>query len=78
MLLVARTGPVWRIAFHRFAEVSIDIGVALVLAVIWPEGDAIHLGKEQIRFSGACVDQGTVNGVRTSAEVAPPTAGERF
>ena len=26
-------------AFHRFAEVSIGIGVALLFATVWPEGD---------------------------------------
>ena len=37
VLLIPRTGPGWKIAFHRFAEVSIGIGVALVLAMMWPE-----------------------------------------
>ena len=37
VLLVPRAGPAWRIAFHRFAEVSIGIGVALLLAWAWPE-----------------------------------------
>jgi uncharacterized membrane protein YgaE (UPF0421/DUF939 family) len=37
VLLVPRTGPAWRIASHRFAEVSIGIGVALILAMVWPE-----------------------------------------
>src|SRR5262249_44845955 len=37
VLLVPRTEPAWQIAFHRFAEVSIGIGVALVLATVWPE-----------------------------------------
>ena len=38
MLLIPwRTGPPWRIAFHRFAEVSIGIGVALIMALSWPE-----------------------------------------
>jgi len=40
VLLVRRTGPAWRIALHRFAEVSIGIGVALILAVVWPEGES--------------------------------------
>jgi uncharacterized membrane protein YccC len=40
VLLVPRTGPAWQIALHRFAEVSIGIGVALVLAVVWPEREA--------------------------------------
>jgi uncharacterized membrane protein YccC len=37
VMLVPRAGPAWQIAFHRFAEVSIGIGVALVLTVVWPE-----------------------------------------
>src|SRR6267143_6073854 len=37
VLLVPRTGPAWQIAFHRCAEVSIGIAVALILAVVWPE-----------------------------------------
>ncbi|MGH9775791.1 MAG: FUSC family protein [Candidatus Acidiferrales bacterium] len=37
VLLVPRTGPAWQIAFHRFAEVSIGIAVALILAFVWPE-----------------------------------------
>jgi uncharacterized membrane protein YccC len=39
VLLVPRTGPAWRIAFHRFAEVSIGIAVALILALVWPESE---------------------------------------
>jgi uncharacterized membrane protein YgaE (UPF0421/DUF939 family) len=35
VLLVPRTGPAWQFAFHRFAEVTIGIGVALILAVVW-------------------------------------------
>jgi len=37
VLLVPRTDSGWRIAFHRFAEVSVGIGVALILAWMWPE-----------------------------------------
>ncbi len=37
VMMVPRTGPAWQIAFHRFAEVSIGIGVALILSVVWPE-----------------------------------------
>lgn len=37
VLLVPRTGPAWRIALHRFTEVSIGIVVALVLTLLWPE-----------------------------------------
>lgn len=37
VLLIPRTGPGWKIASHRFAEVSIGIAVAVVLAMMWPE-----------------------------------------
>jgi uncharacterized membrane protein YccC len=40
VLLIPRTGPAWQAAFHRFAEVSIGIAVALVLTVVWPEIEA--------------------------------------
>jgi uncharacterized membrane protein YgaE (UPF0421/DUF939 family) len=42
VLLVPRTGAAsaWEVAFHRFAEVSIGIVVALIFAWIWPEGEA--------------------------------------
>jgi len=40
VLLVPSTEPAWRIAFHRFTEVSIGIAVALVMTVLWPERDA--------------------------------------
>jgi hypothetical protein len=33
VMLVPRSGPAWQVAFHRFAEVSIGIGVALILTV---------------------------------------------
>lgn len=37
VLLVPRTGPASYIALHRFFEVCIGIGVALILTVVWPE-----------------------------------------
>lgn len=37
VMLVPRTEPAWHIAFHRFAEVSIGIVMALIFAMIWPE-----------------------------------------
>ena len=40
VVLIPRTGPTWQTAFHRFAEVSIGIGVALILAWVWPEREA--------------------------------------
>jgi uncharacterized membrane protein YccC len=40
VFLVPHAGPAWQIAFHRFAEVSIGIGVALVMSWVWPEREA--------------------------------------
>jgi uncharacterized membrane protein YgaE (UPF0421/DUF939 family) len=45
VVLVPRTGPAWQIAFHRFAEVSVGIGVALMLSVVWPEKEATPSGE---------------------------------
>lgn len=41
VILTPRSSPAWMVAFHRFAEVSIGIGVALLLAVVWPDREAI-------------------------------------
>jgi uncharacterized membrane protein YgaE (UPF0421/DUF939 family) len=46
VLLIPRTGPPWGIAFHRFAEVSIGIGVALLFAWVWPERELPEGGKK--------------------------------
>jgi uncharacterized membrane protein YccC len=40
VLLIPRVEPAWLIALHRFAEVSIGIGVALIFAWVWPEREA--------------------------------------
>ncbi len=37
IVLIPRPLPAWQIALHRFAEVSIGIGVALILAWVWPD-----------------------------------------
>ncbi|HXJ13719.1 MAG TPA: FUSC family protein [Candidatus Limnocylindrales bacterium] len=37
VLLIPRPEPTWQIAYHRFAEVSVGIAVALLLATLWPE-----------------------------------------
>jgi hypothetical protein len=39
-LLVPRKVVPWQAAFHRFAEVSIDIAVLLIIAWVWPEREA--------------------------------------
>jgi len=44
VLLIPRTNPAWKVAFHRFAEVSIGIGVALIFAWVWPEKEATPSG----------------------------------
>ncbi len=44
VLLIPRTGPAWPIAFHRFAEVSIGIAVALIFAWVWPERELTSSG----------------------------------
>ncbi len=46
VLLIPRTGPPWKIAFHRFAEVSIGIAVALIMTVVWPEREITPPGEE--------------------------------
>src|SRR5215469_11033269 len=40
VLLIPGVEPAWQVAFHRFAEVSLGIVVALVMTVVWPERDA--------------------------------------
>jgi uncharacterized membrane protein YgaE (UPF0421/DUF939 family) len=37
VLLLPPKEPAWQVAFHRFAEVSIGIGVALLMTLVWPE-----------------------------------------
>jgi len=46
VLLIPRTAPPWQVAFHRFAEVSIGIGVALLFTVVWPEKELPTNGGE--------------------------------
>ncbi len=50
VLLVPRTNSAWQMALHRFGEVSIGIGVALLLTLLWPEtedaaGAAVQRGS---------------------------------
>ncbi len=46
VLLIPRVSPAWRVAFHRSAEVSIGIGVALLLTVVWPEREDTPAGEK--------------------------------
>ncbi len=36
VLLIAHVRPPWIVAIHRFVEVSLGIGVALLMAEVWP------------------------------------------
>ena len=46
VLLIPRgTNPPWQVALTRFAEVSVGIGVALLFATVWPEGEDPSPGK---------------------------------
>src|SRR5207253_7112582 len=67
VLLVPRTGPAWQIAFHRFAGVSTGIGVALMLAMVWPE-------RITGRFEGA---HDSMVWSRTSPPAGGGTRGDR-
>jgi hypothetical protein len=65
-------------AFHRFAEMSIGIGVTLILMVLWPEREdtplAEKLNDSPRKTNG---DQGKLNEFAPSAAAPPATAGER-
>ena len=45
VLLIQRTNPAWKVAFHRCAEVSIGIVIALLFAIVWPEVEDPSAGK---------------------------------
>ena len=45
VVLIPRAGPAWQTAWHRFAEVSIGIGVALLLTMAWPEREVPPFAK---------------------------------
>jgi len=42
-ILASYLGEGVLIVFHRFAEVSIGIAVALIFSVLWPEKEDIHM-----------------------------------
>ena len=46
VLLIPRPNSPWQIAFHRFAEVSVGIVVALIFALVWPESEEGPPGKQ--------------------------------
>jgi len=78
VLLIPRAGPALETAFHRFAEVSIGIGVALILAVIWPEREdtplAENVNNSPRKTNG---DQGKLNEFPPSPAAPPAIADER-
>jgi hypothetical protein len=43
VLLLPHVRSPWIAAFHRSAEVSIGIGVALIFSVVWPEEEEVPL-----------------------------------
>ena len=47
VLLVPRTRPASQVALHRFSEVCIGIGVALILTVVWPEKEETLTDKDR-------------------------------
>jgi len=46
VLLVPHTEAAWRVAFDRFAEVTIGIVVALIMTVVWPESEETAAAKK--------------------------------
>jgi uncharacterized membrane protein YccC len=40
VVLISHAGPAWRIALHRFFEISVGIAVALAVTALWPEAPA--------------------------------------
>lgn len=67
VLLIPRTEPAWKAAFHRFAEVSIGIAVALIFTVVWPEReDTLSGGVVNSSLQKSKGDQG-------KSEVSPPS-----
>jgi uncharacterized membrane protein YgaE (UPF0421/DUF939 family) len=66
VLLVPRTSAAWQVAFHRFTEVSVGIGVALAFAVVWPE-------EEEDTFVGPvryAAQHSFINGVGRPVEIS--------
>ena len=78
VLLVPRAGPAWETAFHRFAEVSIGIGVALILTLIWPEREDTP-SEEKVNDSPrkTNANQGKLNEFPPPPATPPAIADER-
>lgn len=53
VLPIPRQQPAWLIAFHRFAEVLIGIGIAPIFAPVWPETETVrsdHQSRASFHF----------------------------
>jgi len=74
VLMIPRVSSPWETAIHRFAEVSIGIGVALILTLIWPEREEASL-PEKVNDSPSKTngDQGKLNELAPPAAALPPT-----
>jgi uncharacterized membrane protein YgaE (UPF0421/DUF939 family) len=78
VLMIPKAGPAWETGLHRFAEVSIGIGVALILTLIWPEREEASLPEkvsESPRKTNG--DQGRVSELPRSPAALPPNTDER-
>ena len=75
---VGEPSPPWQIAFDRFTEVPIGIGVALILALVWPEKEATPIG-ESLNSSPAVSDsdQGGSKLIRPLSVGPPATTDEK-
>lgn len=40
VMLIAPTEPAWMTAIHRFLEISVGIGVGLLVIAVWPESES--------------------------------------
>jgi uncharacterized membrane protein YgaE (UPF0421/DUF939 family) len=78
VLMIPRASSPWETAFHRFAEVSIGIGVALILTVVWPEREDTTL-PEKVTDSPSKTngDQSKLNELPPLPPAPPPTMDGR-
>jgi uncharacterized membrane protein YgaE (UPF0421/DUF939 family) len=77
VLLIPRAGPAWEAAFHRFAEVSIGIGVALILTLAWPEREDTPMPEKVDDSPRKTNDQGKLSELPPLPAAPPPTTDER-
>jgi uncharacterized membrane protein YccC len=73
--LVPRANSAWHMAFHRFAGVSLGIGVALLLTLLWPESEDFPHGGIGFLQPNDSATTGLPERVeRTGVEVARPNS----